>query len=130
MFMTKKDIELTGDNRIARFEGLKFSKAAYEKLADKDISMLINIYSGRKSSDNNLLDCGIMEDKASKFRNKRFTLGCKLIEEPAQNNVGGLAFPSKKCLFNKNLTRVFVFLLQPPHLSGTKIDVLWKMPNL
>jgi len=96
MPIINKEIELTGDNRIARFEGLKFSKATYEKLADKDIRVLINVYSGRKSSDNNLLDCGIMEDKASKFRNKRFTLGCKLIEEPAQNNVGVSGFPIKE----------------------------------
>lgn len=83
MFITKKEIELTGDNRIAKFEGLKFSKAMYDKLADKDITLLINVYSGRKSSDDNLLDCGIVEAKASKLMNKRFTLDCKLIEEPS-----------------------------------------------
>lgn len=93
MFIVNKEIELSGDNRIARFEGLKFPKATYAKLADKDISLLINVYSGRKSSENNLLDCGIMEDRASKFRNKRFMLGCKLIEEPAQNNLGTSGFP-------------------------------------
>jgi len=83
MFITKKEIELTGDNRIAKFEGIKFSKAMYDKLADKDITLLINVYSGRKSSDDNLLDCGIVEAKASEFINKRFSLGCKLIEEPS-----------------------------------------------
>jgi len=87
MFITKKDIELSGDNRIAKFEGLKFSKAMYDKLADKDITLLINVYSGRKSSSDNLLDCGIVEANASKLMNKRFTVGCKLIEEPAQQDL-------------------------------------------
>ncbi len=80
MFITSKEIELTGNNRIARFEGLKFSKKAYDKLADKDISLLINIYSGRKSSQDNLLDCSILEMKASQFGGKRSVLDCKLIE--------------------------------------------------
>jgi len=85
LFIAKKEIELSGGNRIARFEGLKFSKKVYNKLADKDISLLINIYSGRKASEDNLLDCGILEIKASKLMNKRFTLGCKLIAETSTN---------------------------------------------
>lgn len=87
MFIAKKEIELTGDNRIAKFEGLKFSKAMYDKLADKDITLLINVYSGRKSSSDNLLDCGIVEANVSKLINKRFTVGCKLIEEPVKSDL-------------------------------------------
>lgn len=79
--VVNKNIELTGNNRIARFEGLKFDKSLLGKMEDKDISLLINIYSGRKSSPDNLLDCGILEIKASQLANKRFTLGCQLIEE-------------------------------------------------
>jgi hypothetical protein len=85
LFITKKEIELTGKNRIARFEGLKFPKKLYDKLADKDINLLINVYSGRKASEDNLLSCGIMEAKVSKLVNKRFTLGCKLIAETTAN---------------------------------------------
>jgi hypothetical protein len=85
LFISKKEIELSGNNRIARFEGLKFPKKLYNKLADKDINLLINVYSGRKASQDNLLDCGIMEAKVSKLVNKRFTLGCKLIAETTAN---------------------------------------------
>lgn len=76
-----KNIELSSDQRVARFEGLKFPKAVYDKLKDKDISLLINVFSGRKSSEDNLLDCGLLEVFASQLKNKRYVLGCKLIEE-------------------------------------------------
>ncbi len=85
--------ELTGTRRVARFENLKFSRAAFNKLKDKDIELLINIYSGRKSSDDNLLDCGILQLKASQFGNKRFSLGCSMIEETA----GGGKTPPLAC---------------------------------
>ncbi|MCC6726142.1 MAG: hypothetical protein IT258_16665 [Saprospiraceae bacterium] len=77
-----KDIELTGDNRLARFEGLTFNKSLLSKVEDKDIFLLINVFSGRKSSNDNLLNCGILETKVSQVVNKRFVLGCKLISEP------------------------------------------------
>ena len=83
-----KSIELSGDNRIARFEGLKFNKNLLEKMEDRDISLLINIFSGRKSSRDNLLDCGILEMKASQFGNKRFVLGCKMIGERSAGTSG------------------------------------------
>lgn len=77
-----KDIELSGNDRLARFEGLTFNKSLLSKVEDKDIFLLINVYSGRKSSQDNLLTCGILDTKVSQVVNKRFVLGCKLIEEP------------------------------------------------
>ncbi|MBI5917050.1 MAG: DUF3298 domain-containing protein, partial [Bacteroidetes bacterium] len=77
-----KDIELTGNERVARFEGLKFNKALLSKVTDKDIFLLINVFSGRKSSEDNLLNCGILDTKVSQVVNKRYVLGCKLISEP------------------------------------------------
>jgi len=50
-FLTK-EIELTNE-RVARFEHIKFSKELYDLLEDKDISLLINVVSGRRSSENN-----------------------------------------------------------------------------
>lgn len=83
-----KEVELTGDARIARFSGIKFSKQVYEKLADKDLRVLVYVVSGRRSSEDNLLDCGLMDLKASQFMDKRFLIGCKLNEEPAQAGAG------------------------------------------
>jgi hypothetical protein len=85
MMVANQEIELTGDDRIARFEGITFPKRLYDKLADKDVRLLINVYSGRQSSDDNLLNCAILEAKASQVRNKRFVLGCSLIAENTQS---------------------------------------------
>jgi len=85
MLVAKQKIELTGAERIARFEGLKFPKRLYDKLADKDVRLLINVYSGRRSSQDNLLNCGILEAPASRIVNKRFVLGCSLIAENTQS---------------------------------------------
>jgi hypothetical protein len=67
------------DSGIAKFEGVKFSKALYDSLADKDIQLLINVVSGRKSTKDNLLNCDILEDKMSRIKGKRFTIKGKLI---------------------------------------------------
>jgi len=77
-FLTCK-IELT-DERVARFEHVKFSKEIYDLLADKDISLLINVVSRGRFSEFNILDCDILENRMSNVRGKRFTLTGKLID--------------------------------------------------
>lgn len=67
------------DSGIAKFEDVKFSKALYDSLVDKDIQLLINVVSGRKSTKNNLLNCDILEDKMSRIKGKRFIIKGKLI---------------------------------------------------
>jgi hypothetical protein len=72
------EIELS-NTRIAKFQGIKFSRKTYDALADKDITLLINVYSGRKSTSDNLLNCDILSEKISKVKGKRLTLHGKLI---------------------------------------------------
>lgn len=81
MGLANSEKELKGDERTAKIEGVKFSKALYDSLADKDIQMLINVYSGRRSTKVNLLDCDILQDKMSVLKGKKFTLKGKLIGE-------------------------------------------------
>ncbi len=88
MSILNKYIELTGDQRLARFEGLKFSKKQLAKLSDKDMRLLINVYSGRKSSEDNLLSCGLVDVLASQFGGKRYSILCNLIEESPGANDG------------------------------------------
>ncbi|CCH02305.1 hypothetical protein FAES_4306 [Fibrella aestuarina BUZ 2] len=71
-------IELT-TARVATFENLKFARKDYDALADKDIRLLVNVYSGRRSSPDNLLDCGIVEGPMSDLRGKRLPITGKLI---------------------------------------------------
>lgn len=74
------NIELTNTG-TAKFEKIKISKNMYESLASKDIQVLINIYSGRRSSNMNLLDCDILQKPISQVRDQKFILKGKLIGE-------------------------------------------------
>jgi len=65
--------------QVAKFDSIKFSKKIYNQLADKDVDLGVNVYSGRKSSPANLLNGDVLFDKISNVVNKRFTLKCKLI---------------------------------------------------
>jgi hypothetical protein len=62
-----------------KFENIKFARKRYELLANKDIDMLINVYTGRHSSEDNLIDCEILSEKMSKVMGRKFMLKGKLI---------------------------------------------------
>jgi len=62
-----------------RFDNLKIAKKDYEELADKDFKLNLNVSSGRKSSQENLLNCEGLFDKVSNVVNKKHTLKGKLI---------------------------------------------------
>jgi hypothetical protein len=81
ILVTSRKIELA-ELRKAKFEGIKFSKGLYDSLSSKDISLLINVFSGRRSTDNNLLSCGIIEQQMSKLKGTSYTIKGRLIEEP------------------------------------------------
>lgn len=66
---------------IARFDKINISKKAYETLANKDFEILINIYSGRRSSEYNLLTADILQEPVSIVSGKRHVLNAKLISE-------------------------------------------------
>ena len=74
------NIELT-TQRIARFEKIKFHSSILNKLSDTDIFLLINVFSGRRSSENNILDVEILEDKMSEVKGNKYVLKGKLIGE-------------------------------------------------
>lgn len=78
IFVAESIKELTGAG-TAKIEGVKISKKLYHELRDKDIMLLVNVFSARKSSEDNLLDCGIISDKMSVVKNRNFTVRCKLI---------------------------------------------------
>lgn len=80
IFVTSRKIELT-ESRKAKFEGIKFSKGLYDSLSSKDINLLINVFSGRRSTNVNLLDCGIISLKMSRLESSSDTIKGRLIEE-------------------------------------------------
>jgi hypothetical protein len=80
LFLGTPQIELNKPG-IARFDKINISKKAYESLVDKDFEILINIYSGRRSSENNILDAELLQGPVSDVTGKRHVLNAKLIRE-------------------------------------------------
>ena len=76
---------LVGDKKeitygqIVQFENIKISKRDYDQLIDKDFELNLNVFSGRKSSQDNLLDCKALFGKVSNIVNKKHTIKGKLI---------------------------------------------------
>lgn len=66
---------------IASFSDIKFPRSIYDQLIDKDVSFNVNVYSGRKSSPDNLLHMDFLDGKLSSLVNKRSKLNGKLIGE-------------------------------------------------
>jgi hypothetical protein len=66
---------------IAKFGPVKLKQDALNQVDTKGPQLLINVYSGRKSSPDNLLDCGIYEDGLAPVEGKTIPISCKLIGE-------------------------------------------------
>lgn len=71
--------QLISYGETAVFNNLEFTKKIYDELADKDLTLNINVFSGRVSSENNLLDVDFFSDKISHVINKNITLKGKLM---------------------------------------------------
>ncbi|HMR58722.1 MAG TPA: hypothetical protein PLM56_16880 [Cyclobacteriaceae bacterium] len=80
LFLAEAQVELEGAG-VARFDKVKLSKEAYEALADKDFEVLINIYSGRRSSEYNILNADLLQEPISRVTGERHALHAKLIGE-------------------------------------------------
>lgn len=65
--------------QVAKFEELKFSKKIYDQLADKDVLLTVNVYTGRKTSRDNLIMGDFLSDKLSNLIRRHFTLHYRLI---------------------------------------------------
>ncbi|MEP7255396.1 MAG: hypothetical protein ABI666_06445 [Ferruginibacter sp.] len=75
-----RELELHSE-RSAKFEQIRFSRSLYDSVAPKSMNVLINIFSGRRSTNVNLLSCDILQDSISAVGGKKFLLKGKLIAE-------------------------------------------------
>jgi hypothetical protein len=73
-----KKIEFESE-RIIKFENCKVSKKLLELLKNKTYEVRINVFSGRKSSVDNLITCDYYQEKIEATKNKKITLNGKLI---------------------------------------------------
>lgn len=69
------------ESRVAKFENLKISKKDYEGLKDRNFEVLINVFTGRRSSQFNLINCDLLQDGIDNIKGKRWILKGKLITE-------------------------------------------------
>jgi hypothetical protein len=65
----------------AAFGDVKLDQAMLKWVDKQGPQLLINVYSGRKSSPNNLLDCGIYEGPLAAIQGQSIPISCKLIGE-------------------------------------------------
>ncbi|MEX1192949.1 MAG: hypothetical protein WEA99_13355 [Brumimicrobium sp.] len=72
------------DNYVAEFENVKIAKEKFEQLSRKNFEVLINVFSGRKSSPKNLIDCDILQKNILDLKDKQHVLHGKLIPESIQ----------------------------------------------
>ena len=72
------EVELWNSN-IAKFRNVKISKAAYDKLSDKNFEVLINVYSGRHTTTDNLISCGIIQENIDLIKGKKHLIKGDLI---------------------------------------------------
>jgi len=66
---------------IATFTGVKPNQVMLKWIDSNGPQLLINVYSGRKSSPDNLLDCGIYEGSLAAVQGQSIPISCKLIGE-------------------------------------------------
>lgn len=65
----------------ANFGEIKLRQDALKQIDNQGPLLLINVFSGRKSSKYNLLDCGLYEGPLKAVKGKSIDIVCKLIEE-------------------------------------------------
>jgi hypothetical protein len=76
---TQKD-EIAGAG-VARFHGPRYDKTLLGDVDANGLQVLINVFSGRHSSPDNLLDCDLFQDKVSIAAKATIPIHCKLIGE-------------------------------------------------
>jgi hypothetical protein len=65
----------------ASFDSVKLNQPMMKWMDSQGPQLLINVYSGRKSSPNNLLDCGLYEGPLKAVQGQSIPISCKLIGE-------------------------------------------------
>ncbi len=82
---------MVSDDNHATFDTTKISQTNWNRLANKDYFVTINVVSARKSSKNNLLSCGVPENRLSTFVGTPTEVSCELIDEryPVLKSLGG-----------------------------------------
>jgi len=68
------------DSRIARFDHIIISKKILDELVDTNVEILINVYTGRRSSSVNLITCDLLQEGIETIKGKWYVLKGSLIQ--------------------------------------------------
>ena len=81
----QRETEMPGPGRIT-FLSVTYDRNKLSLLRNRDLKLLINVWSGRRTSPNNLLHCSIFEDSFEVAAKKGVRIDCSLIEEDVLPN--------------------------------------------
>ena len=75
----------------------RYDSSKLRLLAGREVRILVNVFSGRRSAPENLLDCDIFEDSVARAVNDGIQIGCKLLEEsfPTETPTPPPGFPRR-----------------------------------
>lgn len=76
----EEEVEKTNPGK-AVFTGIPINKRKLQYVKDGDVQVLLNVYSGRHSSPDNLLSCGFFEGSVTSVLKYDLTLTCKLLDD-------------------------------------------------
>ena len=76
------DEKLVDAKNVATFGSTKISQSNWNRLADKNYFVSINVGSARKVWKYDLLDCGFQNNRISTFAGKATEAPCRMIGEP------------------------------------------------
>ena len=79
------EVELSGDKSQAVIHHATTERSRYDALTEKNrdnVELLINVYSGRKASEDNILNCGIVQGPLKDFGGKAYPVECTLLHMP------------------------------------------------
>jgi hypothetical protein len=125
------EVEATPGESL-KFGAIKLDQSAIAVIDDQGPQLLLNVVSGRRSSENNLLDCGIFEGALKSVQGTVIPIACKLIEERHRINVvpGRLIKPRRavgKQFFGYWLTAVMA--VDKPPVATPVAPALVRVPS-
>lgn len=80
----KENFELPGQPGVAHVTGKNVGGAKLKWIKGQP-SVNVNLYTSRKSSDENLIDCDLIDGAVAKVQAKPITVNCFLIGEPVES---------------------------------------------
>jgi hypothetical protein len=79
--LAQETARLPSTGGTAQLSGKKVPLAQIGWIANRNVQVLVNVYTARLKDQNNLLDCGIFQDAVTLARKAPVAIACKVIGE-------------------------------------------------